>query len=107
MARRIKWTAAAWSDLEEAADYIARDSPNYAAAMVREVREAARLLSRLAERGRMVPEFREPAIRQLLVGNYRLIYQVSKDTVDILALVHGARDLRALWEQEDREADEE
>ena len=104
MARKVKWTAAAWSDLEEAADYIARDSPNYAAAMVREVREAARSLSRLAERGRMVPEFREPAIRQLLVGNYRLIYQVSKDTVDILALVHGARDLPALWEREDREA---
>ena len=104
MARKVKWTAAAWSDLEEAADYIARDSPNYAAALVREVCEAARSLSRLAGRGRMVPEFREPAIRQLLVGNYRLIYQVSKDTVDILALVHGARDLPALWEREDREA---
>lgn len=44
MARKVKWTAAAWSDLEEAADYIARDSPNYAAALVREVREAARSL---------------------------------------------------------------
>lgn len=104
MARKVKWTAAAWNDLEEAADYIARDSPNYAAALVREVREAARSLSRLAERGRMVPEFRESAIRQLLVGNYRLIYQVSKDTVDILALVHGARDLPALWERQDRES---
>lgn len=46
MARKVKWTAAAWNDLEEAADYIARDSPNYAAALVREVREAARSLSR-------------------------------------------------------------
>ena len=43
--------------MEEAADYIARDSPNYAAALVREVREAARSLSRLAERGRMVQNF--------------------------------------------------
>ncbi len=51
MARKVKWTAAAWSDLEEAADYIARDSPNYAAALVREVREAARSLSCLAGRG--------------------------------------------------------
>jgi len=57
MAKKVKWTAAAWSDLEEAADYIARDSPNYAAAMVREVREAARSLSGLAERGRMFQSF--------------------------------------------------
>jgi len=51
MARKVKWTAATWSDLEEAADYIARDSPNYAAALVREVCESVRSLSRSAGRG--------------------------------------------------------
>jgi len=35
--REIKWAEVAWNDLEEAADYIARDSAYYAAAFVREV----------------------------------------------------------------------
>lgn len=38
MARKVIWTEVAWNDLEEAADYIAKDSPHYAAAFVREAR---------------------------------------------------------------------
>jgi len=52
MARKVTWTEVAWSDLEVAADFIAIDSPHYAAAFVREVRDAARSLAYLAERGR-------------------------------------------------------
>jgi plasmid stabilization system protein ParE len=59
MARKVKWTEAAWIDLEEAADYIARDSPHYAAAFVREVRDGARNLHAFWEReGRLSPEDR-------------------------------------------------
>jgi len=39
----VVWSEAAWNDLESAADYIARDSPRYAAAFVREVRDAREL----------------------------------------------------------------
>jgi len=102
MARRVVWTQIAWSDLEAAADYIAKDSPNYAAAFVREVRDAARSLAYLAERGRIVPEFGDPSIRELLVRNYRLVYQVTKDAAYVVGFIHGARDLQALWEREER-----
>ena len=53
MARKVKWTAAAWNDLE-AVDYIARDSPHYAAAFVRESRDGAHSLAYLAEQCRVV-----------------------------------------------------
>ena len=53
MARRVKWTEVAWSDLGAAADHIAKDFPRYAAAFIRETRAAARSLVYLAERGRM------------------------------------------------------
>jgi toxin ParE1/3/4 len=102
MARRVVWTEIAWGDLEAAADYIAKDSPNYAAAFVREVRDAARSLANLAERGRLVPEFGDPSIRELLVRSYRLVYQVTKPTVHVVGFIHGARDLEALWEREGR-----
>ena len=102
MAGRVVWTEIAWSDLEAAADHIAKDSPNYAAAFVREVRDAARSLAYLAERGRVVPEFDDPSIRELLVRSYRLVYQVTEETVHIIGFIHGARDLEALWEREER-----
>lgn len=102
MAREVEWTAAAWRDLEDTAEHIAKDSRHYAATLVREMRDAARSLSRFAERGRMVPELHDPDIRELLVGNFRLIYQLKQERTFILALVHGARDLQALWQREAR-----
>jgi plasmid stabilization system protein ParE len=96
------WTESAWRDLEEVADYIAKDSSHYAAAFVREAREAARTLANLAERGRAVPEFNDPDIRELFVRSYRLIYQIAWQTVYIVGFIHGARDLLALWEREKR-----
>lgn len=81
MARRIVWTEPALEDLEAAAEYIARDSPRYAAAVVREAQAAARTLKRFSQRGHVVPELGNPAIRELLVRNFRLIYQVREEGI--------------------------
>jgi addiction module RelE/StbE family toxin len=94
MARRITWAEPAWEDLESAANYIKRDSPSYAAAFVQEVRLAVESLSEFAERGQVVPEFRDPTIRELLVRPYRIVYQIAPDDVHIVAIVHGSRRLR-------------
>ena len=102
MARKIIWSFEATADLEAIADYIARDSSFYAASFVIEVREASRSLNEFSERGRIVPELGEPTIRELLIREYRLIYSIEQSRVVILALVHGARDLKALWEKENR-----
>lgn len=102
MAHPVRWTEVAWSDLEAAADYIARDSPHYAAAFVAEVREAARSLERFSRRGRVVPELSQPDIREITVRSHRLIYQAGTEAVNILAFIHGVRDLTALWTREDR-----
>lgn len=102
MAWKVTWSKVALADLEGAADFIAKDSSHYAAAFVRDVRDAARSLRYLAKRGRVVPEFRDPRIRELLVRNYRLIYQVRENTIYIVAFIHGARDLWALWQREGR-----
>ena len=102
MAGRVSWTQTAWSDLEAVADYIAKDSRHYAAAFVGEVRDAARSLGHVAERGRVVPEFHDPSIRELFVRDYRLVYQVVGSIVYIIGFIHGARDLWTLWEREGR-----
>ena len=99
MARTVRWSETATRDLEEAADFIARDSRYYAAALVRVARAAARSLRTLAERGRVVPEARSPNVREIPVKSYRLIYWVAPDRVTVLAFVYGTRDLPALWQR--------
>ncbi len=49
-----------------------------------------------------MPEFGEPRIRELIVGSHRLVYDVSAEDVLVLGLIHGARDLAALWKREGR-----
>jgi hypothetical protein len=56
----------------------------------------------MAERGRIVPEFADPTIRELIVRSYRLIYRVSDEDVSIIGFIHGARDLPTLWQREIR-----
>lgn len=102
MARQVAWAETAWRDLERIADYIAEDSPGYAAAFVRRVRDHARSLEEMAERRRVVPELEDSAVRELIVGSYRLIYEIDGPDVNVLGLIHGARDLVSLWGKEGR-----
>ena len=96
MAWRVSWTELAWNGVESAAEYIARDSPRYAAALVREARDAAQSLRQFANRGRYVPEENDPNIRELLVQSYRLMYRVRGNDVEIINFIHGARDLASI-----------
>ncbi|MBI4688143.1 MAG: type II toxin-antitoxin system RelE/ParE family toxin [Nitrospirae bacterium] len=102
MARKVIWAYEATEDLDSIAEYIARDSSYYAAAFTHEILDVSRSLSEFSERGRMVPELGNSEIRELLTRDYRLIYSIEQPTIVILALVHGARDLKALWEKENR-----
>jgi plasmid stabilization system protein ParE len=96
VAWRVTWTEHAWDNVERQAAYIEQDSPRYAAALIREAREAARTLRQFPNRGRVVPEENNPTIRELFVfHSYRMLYQVlaQQHEVRIIAFVHGARDL--------------
>ncbi len=102
MAQEVIWAYAALEDLEAAAKYIHRDSPAYAASFVKQVMEASRSLCDFAERGRIVPEFKDKQIREIFVQSYRLIYRVEDTRVVIIALIHGRRDLRTAWSKRER-----
>lgn len=103
MAWEVRWAQAAFDDLDSIATYIGKDSPHYAATFVREALEAGSSLAHMAQRGRVVPEWHEKNMRELLLGNYRLIYQVTDKVVHVVGLVHGARDLDLLWKHEGRQ----
>lgn len=60
--------------------------------VLEEVLNAARGLEELSERGRIVPEFNDPTLREIFVYRYRVLYRISVDNVSIVAFLHGARD---------------
>ena len=96
MAYVIEWTESAVASLIDAIEYIARDSPSYAAAFAVRAERAAASLDMFPERGRHVAEFSDAAVRELSVGSHRLIYRVGVNRVLLLAFVHKSRDLGSL-----------
>jgi toxin ParE1/3/4 len=60
------------------------------------MREAGVSLDIFPERGRKVPEFDRADIREILVGNYRLIYLLAPTTIIIVTILHTSRDLDGL-----------
>ncbi len=98
----IKWTEKASSNLQSIFDYISRDSRLYAARYLKTLILATKRLETMPQSGRIVPEFENPELREVIYGNYRIVYRVigSNEDVEVLAVVHGARDMRAVIREE-------
>ena len=96
--RQVIWSEQAVAALDEAVAYVSRDSQSGAIRLLEAALEAASSLAEFAERGRVVPEISVPAIRELFVFKYRLMYEVTEQQVQIIAFLHGARDF-AKWQR--------
>ena len=94
MAHRVVWSRRALQDLEAIAEYIAEDSPAYAAVVVKNIVQQTRLLSQFPRSGRKVPEFDDENIRELLAYSYRIIYRFQENEVLIAAVIPGKRMLQ-------------
>lgn len=88
---RIDWSEQALSDLQEIRGFIARDSPVFAELFVDRIIEGSEHLAGFPEAGRVVPEFARSDLRELLLGNYRLVYHLQDEIVSIVTIFHGAR----------------
>ena len=93
MDREVVWTHSASADLAAIAEHISRDSEFYAATVVRELVGTARSLRAPSQRGRQVPEYEDPFIRELIVRKYRLVYRVGAERVEVLRIIHGAQEM--------------
>lgn len=90
----VIWSPRAIKDINEIAEYIAKDSLQYAKAQTKLFVEEAESLGGHPHRGRVVPELGISSIRQILCGHYRIIYEISDDVVGILTIHHQSRLLR-------------
>jgi plasmid stabilization system protein ParE len=84
----IVLTARFLTRVEECTDYIALDHIPTAIKWAEDVFEHCQILSDQPESGRIVPEFRRPEIRELMHGNYRLVYELKPNQIDMLTIWH-------------------
>ena len=93
MARKIRWSPKAADSFEEICDYIARDSEYYAALFAKKVNRIVRNIPVFPRAGRVVPEYQDENLREVLFQNYRIIYRLRDEVVEIVLIAHGARQL--------------
>lgn len=87
----VRWTLQATDDLDSTAQFISKDSPQYARLFVSDVFQAVERLSEFPKSGRIVPEPHDPVVREVILGNYRLVYRFKAKLIELLTIYHGAR----------------
>ena len=89
----VKWTDQAIDNIENIAEYISKDSLTFARIQTARFFERAKILESQPLTGRIVPEINDPSTRELVMGNYRIIYHhmESDDIVTILTVHHSQK----------------
>jgi len=87
----VRWTPQSADDLEGIAAFIAADSSYYASIFAMDILSAVERLVAYPQCGRIVPEVKDSRIREILLGNYRIVYRHEGDMVEILTVYHGSR----------------
>lgn len=84
---RIVWTDPAVADLDNIHEYISRDSTVYTDSVLSEIFDAVDHLEKYSQSGRVD----ENHTREIIVGSYRVMYDIQDETIRILTVLHGAR----------------
>lgn len=90
---KVIWTDLAIADLKSIHDFIARDSKTYAENFVNKIIQRVDQLEAFPNSGRVVPEFNNENLRELIFKNYRIVYRVQEEFVGVARIHHSARDI--------------
>ncbi len=81
------------ADLESIVRHIARDNPARARSFGNQLIDKALSIESLPKRGRIVPELNDSSVREIILGSYRIIYEVlhEPNRIFVLRFWHAAR----------------
>lgn len=88
--------AEAETDLETIAEHIARDSVTTALNVVHELREKCLALAEAPRGYPLVPRYEHCGIRRRPFGNYLIFYRIGAEAIEVVHILHGARDYERL-----------
>ncbi|GAQ17588.1 plasmid stabilisation system protein [Oceanobacillus picturae] len=81
-------------DLDNVCTYIAEDSEEYARMFARRIMEAIETTAVFPHSGRIVPELKDEKVREKVLSNYRIIYRINNDAVEVVRIIHNARNFK-------------
>ena len=93
MAVKIRWSQGSVSDLEEICRFISKDSDHYARMFAQRVVSIVEAIPPFPEAGRIVPEYQRQDLRERIYRNYRIVYRIKGDAIEIVAITHGSKPL--------------
>jgi len=90
---KIVWTEIAIDDLNNIANFHSQYSDRFTSALIKKLFNKPKILKEMPELGRIVPERDHESIRELIEGNYRIIYYFDKkvDLIEILTVHHASQ----------------
>lgn len=94
--RDYQISPAALVDIQAILEYIRTDNPDAAEQLEEELFSAFDRLAQWPEMGHVRPELTGKAVRFWPVGSYLLVYQFTRSMLQIVAVLHGARDIPAV-----------
>ncbi len=93
MAQKIRWSPRAASNFEDVCNYIAKDSEVYATIFANKLDGIIKSIPQFPKAGRIVPEYGDEDIREKIYENYRIVYRIKGEFIEIVAICHGAKQL--------------
>ncbi|MFV8756670.1 type II toxin-antitoxin system RelE/ParE family toxin [Nannocystaceae bacterium ST9] len=97
--RTLVWSEGAIADLEAIVDFIALDKPEAARRWAASLTSMAEQAAAIPFAGRQVPEYDRDDVREVIKRGYRVLYRVSVEQVEVLAVIEGHRRLPAILDQ--------
>ena len=96
---RFVLTTEARADLTEIVNYISRDNPSAARRVLHELRDVMRKLAATPEMGHFRRDLAAEPLRFWPVYSYLVIYRPESRPLQVVRVLHGARDVRAILEE--------
>lgn len=90
---KLIWTPRAQQRLREIYDHIASDQPVNATRFIKRILARGDQIADQPRAGRIVPEYQRETIREIFEGDYRILYRIRSQSVDVLSVRHGAQRL--------------
>ena len=91
MVEKLIWTRKALCDLKDIFDYIDKDSHQYSILITEQILDKAKRIITSPLSGKIVPEFQDPKLREILFKSYRIIYKLDDSVVYIVRVYHSSR----------------
>ena len=89
---KVIWTDSTVQDLNDIGNYNAKDSERYAEITVERLFNSADILEEHPKAGKMVPEFEDEKIRELIRSSYKIVYHIIDDfRIDNITVHNCAR----------------